>query len=77
MHIVNGHRISCRAAGIFVSVGACDCELGPARTLAIHDLKYLLSFPSLGGWGMEALVDTLHKLLPELIPIGDNPQSEA
>lgn len=36
----------------------------PHRALALADLRYLLSFPRLGAWGMEALKDTLAVLLP-------------
>ena len=46
------------------------------KDLALHDLRYLLSFPKLGAWGMETLIDTLHVLIPELRePSPDAPPS--
>jgi hypothetical protein len=37
------------------------------RDLALHDLRYLLTYPNLGAWGMETLIETLNKLIPEFL----------
>lgn len=42
--------------------------IDPKREVAIADLNHLLSFPRLGAWGMEALIDTLRVLVPEAQP---------
>lgn len=47
---------------------------GPTRrSLQIADLRHLLSFPRLGAWGMEVLIDTLNQVVPEL---AENPVSQ-
>jgi hypothetical protein len=43
-----------------------------ARAAQIADLRHLLTFPKLGEWGMETLIDTLNQLIPEL---AENPVS--
>ena len=38
----------------------------PERAVALMDLRYLLSFKKLDAWGMDALIDTLSTLVPEI-----------
>lgn len=42
-----------------------SCACISKRDRALHDLRYLLSYPRLGAWGMETLIDTLNQVVPE------------
>lgn len=43
-----------------------NSEDAPERAVALMDLRFLLSCKKLDAWGMEALIDTLTTLVPEL-----------
>lgn len=70
--ITNPHSTSCPAY-IPWSKEACNCET-MKKDRALDDLRYLLTFPRLGEWGMEALKDTLTQIIPEDLTHTDLPR---